>query len=307
MSAPILSIGFPVYNGEQSLHHVLDSILAQDFHDFEVVICDNASTDNTGAICTGYADRDKRIRYFRNETNMGANPNHDRTFHLSLGKYFMWTAHDLVHLPGMLRRCVETLMHGPPSVVLVYPRCEMIFDGRPLAYDARSSIESREGRPYRRLEKVSRHVLMVNQLYGLMRRDALSKTRLNGSYFSSDYVLLAELAMLGEIWEVPEVLIRRRIDSNRGTAAVCHDRKAWMGWLDSRVGAAKGAWLDTRERLALEYFRGAWHLPLKRFDKLLCLLVAPTLPYWRILLRVTGPWRHAIRRFTGRSRAATGS
>jgi glycosyltransferase involved in cell wall biosynthesis len=88
----LVSIGLPVYNAGQYLEEALDSILAQTFEDFELIISDNGSTDNTEAICWSYARRDQRIRYFRNETNLGAAWNFNRVFELASGKYFKWTA-----------------------------------------------------------------------------------------------------------------------------------------------------------------------------------------------------------------------
>jgi hypothetical protein len=201
----------------------------------------------------------------------------------------------------MLRRCVEVMNQAPPSAVLVYPRCETLRDGRILAYGERNSIESRDRRPYRRLGTVLHCVLVVNQLYGLMKADALRKTQLNGPYPSSDYVLLAELAMLGQIREIPEVLLRRRIDSDRGTAAVLHDRKAWQTWLNPNEKKPRRAWLPHRERLALEYLHAAWRLPLKPADRLMCLLSILPVYYGRIsapaqfVLRVTRPLRHKLK------------
>src|SRR5262245_8709621 len=63
--SPRLSIGLPVYNGERYLAEAFDCFLAQSFQDFEIIICDNASTDRTAEICRSYAQRDPRIRYYR--------------------------------------------------------------------------------------------------------------------------------------------------------------------------------------------------------------------------------------------------
>ena len=65
-----ISIGLPVYNGENHIRKNLDSILAQTFKDFELIISDNASTDSTPAICKEYAKKDKRIRYIKQEKNI---------------------------------------------------------------------------------------------------------------------------------------------------------------------------------------------------------------------------------------------
>ena len=85
---PLVSIGMPVFNGDRYLEKALDSILEQTLDDFELVICDNASTDRTGEICRDYAARDRRIRYLRDDTNIGAHPNYNRTFAEARGRYF---------------------------------------------------------------------------------------------------------------------------------------------------------------------------------------------------------------------------
>jgi glycosyltransferase involved in cell wall biosynthesis len=89
---PRVSIGLPVFNGEKYLAEALDSILSQTYRDFKLIISDNASTDRTEQICREYAAKDRRIRYYRNEKNIGAPKNFNRVFELSSGKYFRWDA-----------------------------------------------------------------------------------------------------------------------------------------------------------------------------------------------------------------------
>ena len=91
---PLVSIGMPVFNGEDYVEAALDSILTQTFTNFELIISDNASTDRTEEICNDFADSDDRIRYYRQEKNLGAAANFNRVFELSSGKYFKWAAHD---------------------------------------------------------------------------------------------------------------------------------------------------------------------------------------------------------------------
>ncbi len=88
--APKVSIGLAVYNGEKYLGQAIDSILAQTFTDFELIISDNASTDRTPEICKKYAAQDARIRYHRNPTNIGGANNENQTFRMSRGEYFRW-------------------------------------------------------------------------------------------------------------------------------------------------------------------------------------------------------------------------
>jgi len=89
----LISIGMPVYNGERFIRQALDSLLAQTYQNFELNISDNASTDKTEEICKEYTRGDKRIRYYRNERNMGG-WNFRRVLDLATGEYFMWAAHD---------------------------------------------------------------------------------------------------------------------------------------------------------------------------------------------------------------------
>lgn len=294
MSHPLLSVGLPVFNGAERIGRTLDSLLAQGCDDIEIIISDNGSTDQTRESCEAYARRDKRVRYYRNASNIGVNRNHDRVFELAKGTYFTWSADDVEYLPGMLKRCVETMNQASSAVVLVYPRCEMICSGKAAPSPDGESIASNAPQPHQRLVAVVRHVVMVNQLYGVMKREVLGKTRLNGLYPSSDYVLLAELAMLGEIREIPEVLMRRRIDSDRGTSAVLRDRKAWAQWMDPENRHPWRNRLPYRERLAVEYLLGAWGLPLRWADKYRCLL--SILPAYYGRMSRTGRWLRRVAR-----------
>ena len=85
MNTPRVSIGLPVYNGEKYLRAALDCVVSQEFKDFELILCDNASTDSTEAICREYAARDPRVRYHRNEKNIGATGNYCRVVELARG------------------------------------------------------------------------------------------------------------------------------------------------------------------------------------------------------------------------------
>src|SRR5260370_25170151 len=116
-SAPLLSIGLFVYNGERFIEKTLHSILNQTFTDFELIISDNASTDRTGEIGQTYARRDSRIRYHRSEKNMGAGWNVRRVYELGTGKYFKQAAVDDLLEPGFLQRCVKALVRDPGGVL----------------------------------------------------------------------------------------------------------------------------------------------------------------------------------------------
>ena len=118
---PRVSVGLPVYEGEKYLSKVLDSIAAQTFTDYELIISDNASTDRTREICEARAAADPRIRYSRNATNIGGDRNLYRCFQLSRGDYFLGIAHDDFLHPDYLTRTVSVL-EADESVVLCHAR-----------------------------------------------------------------------------------------------------------------------------------------------------------------------------------------
>jgi glycosyltransferase involved in cell wall biosynthesis len=91
---PKVSIGLPVYNGDKYINKALDSLLSQSFTDFEIIISDNNSIDNTGTICREYVDRDSRIRYIRQIENIGAVDNFEYVLNEATGRYFKWAAAD---------------------------------------------------------------------------------------------------------------------------------------------------------------------------------------------------------------------
>ena len=111
-AVPTVSIGMPVFNGENFVCEAIDSLLAQSFTDFELLISDNASSDRTQAICEAYAARDRRIRYVRQDQNIGAGRNFEFVLDHTRGQFFMWAAHDDVWAANWLEVLVEQMHDG---------------------------------------------------------------------------------------------------------------------------------------------------------------------------------------------------
>jgi glycosyltransferase involved in cell wall biosynthesis len=199
-----------VYNGERYISETIDSLLAQTFEDFELTICDNASTDRTEEICRTYAAKDARIRYVRNATNLGAAKNYRRTFELSSGEYFRWANCDDLFAPESLERCVEVL-DCKRSVVLTYPKTRLIDgDGHPIS-DYDDGLHLQASTASQRFEQLHQRLGLVNAIYGLIRANILKRTGLIGHYLGADRVLLAELTLYGKFWEISKVLFYRRL------------------------------------------------------------------------------------------------
>ncbi len=115
MEMPKVSIGIPIYNEEKWAARALESLLVQSYHNIEIIISDNASTDRTEEICREYSRKDHRIRYYRNDTNMGMGYNFEKVVHLSQGKYFMWAGADDWWAPDFVKMLVEELEGHPEA------------------------------------------------------------------------------------------------------------------------------------------------------------------------------------------------
>lgn len=254
MSArPTISIGLPVYNGENFLEHALRSLQAQTFEDFEVVISDNASTDGTGDIAAGIAAEDARFRYLRNERNLGANPNYNRTFALARGRYFRWHAHDDICDAKYLERCHDVLAQDP-TAVLVHTRTSYIDrNGDPLVPMSRGFLDpdgyiERLGtdeeapamlgdpRPHVRLDAIVNKMSVFFDVFGLARVDDLRRTLLLPSFYGADKVFLAELAVQGRLVRLDEDGFSRRCHAHASTRSA--SLKDLASWSDASRGGA---------------------------------------------------------------------
>ncbi len=263
-AAPI-TIGMPVYNGEPFLGAAIDSILGQTFGDFVLVVSDNGSSDATGEIVRSYAERDERVRYLHSPENRGAAWNYNRVFEECESPFFKWAASDDMLAPTCVERCFEMLSNAPPTVVLVFPLTRLIGADGIGVRDLDDRMNVRESTPHARLGHVVMNVVWGNLVFALMVSDALRRTRGHGSYPSSDWVLLAELAMLGEFWRVPEPLFLRRVHEGMSRRANTTTREVAQ-WFDPSNEGKEGE----LRRLFVEHFEAIRHAPLSRTERSLC-------------------------------------
>lgn len=259
-----VSVGIPVYNAEKYLEPCLQSYLAQTFDAFEVIISDNGSTDRTEAICRAFAAKSPRIRYHRQEKNMGAGWNYNEVLRLARGPYFKWGAYDDMISPGHLAECVAALEANPRDV-LAY--------GLTVVIDAEGKETERfpdpmritQDRPSARFREYLYKVQMTNAVYGVIRKDKLLSTGGLPQYVSGDMVLLAELALLGTFRELPGVLFYRRV---HGEAYVSN--KTWSQratWFDPRN---KGKLVLPTWTHLVKYLELIKRTPMPFGEKILC-------------------------------------
>lgn len=262
-SIPRVSIGLAVYNGEKYVAEAIESILAQTYTDFELIISDNASTDNTAAICQQFSARDSRIRYHRNTTNIGGANNENLTFKLARGKYFRWAAHDDVCHPQLLEKCVKVLDENL-DVVLCYTTIVQIND-RGTQVGVISRNNGKAPNPYVRFRKIAGAHDFLEETYGLIRSDVMRRTRLQQNYTASDRTLMCELALYGRFHVVEEPLFFKRFHPGN-TYLDWRTRMAWFSkTYQGRI--VFPFWMNF-----FDYLVTIRRVSIKPYDKLRCYL-----------------------------------
>jgi glycosyltransferase involved in cell wall biosynthesis len=205
---PRLTIGLPVYNGENFLAESIEALLGQTFEDFELIISDNASTDSTSDICSGYAKLDSRIRYIRQEVNIGLVPNHNFIAEQGTSEFFKMAAHDDLYGRDLLKRCVDALDEHPDVVLAHSWEARIDTDGRvfralryPVAADAPRAPDRFRSMLFDGWDDYT---------YGVIRTPVLRRTRGHGTYHFADRTRNTELNLHGPFYLVPEWLYFRR-------------------------------------------------------------------------------------------------
>lgn len=232
---PRVSIGLPVYNGENFVSDAIASVLAQSFSDWELVISDNASTDRTVEVCRRFADRDSRITVLVADKNQGAAWNFNRVFEQSSGEYFRWLSHDDYLGSDCIARCVDAL-DGDATVILAAtktavinadgyqvlddgpPESDLVFQQLTPASESNRIRLSQSTRASQRYAGILLYSRRCYEVYGLIRREAMRQTQLHPAYCGGEKVWLAEVALMGRIIELPEIQFFCRWHDARFTA-----------------------------------------------------------------------------------------
>jgi glycosyltransferase involved in cell wall biosynthesis len=290
-SSPLVSIGLFVYNGERFIEDTLRSILNQTFTDFELIISDNASTDRTGDIAQAHARRDSRIRYYRNEKNMGAGWNVRRVYELATGKYFKQAAVDDLLEPDFLRQCVE-ILERDPGCVLVYAATKEVDEDGAFIKNYVTPMRTDSNDPAARFRDMMLIPCWSYQIFGVMRMSALRQIPPQGRYVNADTVLLARMALLGRFHEIPEHLFINRHHRGQSNKTLpprlLQPRRIRLTNRYSRKLPGLEWWDPSKARaitfpefrLLREYFMTIYRAPLGAGQKLRC--YSFLLPYIRI-------------------------
>jgi len=229
---PLVSIGLPTRNGARSIRHILDSLLSQTYPHLELIISDNASTDDTEKICQEYAKKDPRIKYLRQKENVGISDNFRFVLDQATGKYFMWAADDdkwEFNYVEVLKSVLErNPTHGVTmsSIVRIYDN-DVFFDkilltGRnDLTHLGYIAVFNKL------LQGVKIHLF----IYGLFRTTLIKKlmSRPFPTCIAGDRILISELALMTHFYSVKDILFTKTI-AKKSIAVRYSDEKLGKEW-----------------------------------------------------------------------------
>ena len=269
--SPLVTIGLPVYNSERYVRQSLDSLLAQTYRDFTLLINDNASTDGTPAILEEYAAKDPRVKWFRNETNIGNPRNFNRVFELTTTPYLKWSTADDLWEPTFLERAID-VMERDPTVALCYPKTYIVDAEGANPTPVEDNLHLMQPDPADRFIGLLTNIGLAHQHLGVTRASCLRRTHLLGVHVASDVNLLAELTLYGKFYELPDRLFYRRFHKTSGSwkrADPAHQAKHYHGTI--RRDTKMTTW-----RCHTRFFSAVAASPLSKRSKL---------RLWRYLLR----------------------
>lgn len=273
-TVPRLSVGLPVYNGEDLLPEAIEAILGQSYKDFELIISDNASTDGTAEICRRYSAEDSRVRYIRQSRNIGLVANHNFLVGVARGEFFKWASHDDLYARDFLQRCVGALDEHPEAA-LAHAWCVLLdmANATPIKFFKYPEATASPQAPLR-----FRSVLFEGKgewIYAVYRTSILRQTPLHATYHSGDRTLIAELALHGPLCQIPDWLYFRRDHPNRdlsarGWSAIYDPHRAsplrnpairlYAEYLWGYVSAIRRAPLSPAEKRECYSYLGKWLL-----------------------------------------------
>ena len=264
-TVPRLSVGLPVYNGEDLLPEAIEAILGQSYKDFELIISDNASTDRTAEICRRYSEEDSRVHYIRQSRNIGMIANHNFLVGIARGEFFKWASHDDLYARDFLQRCVEALDEHPEAV-LAHAWCVLLdgVNGIPIDF-----FKYPEATASPRASQRFRSMLFDGKgdwTYAVFRTGILRQTPLHATYHGGDRTLITEMALHGPLCQIPDWLFFRRDHPNRRLST-----REWCSiWDPRRANLLRNPPIRLYAEYLWGYASAVRRAPLPRVEKREC-------------------------------------
>jgi GT2 family glycosyltransferase len=251
---PRLTIGLPVRNGGDHLAEALDSLLAQTYADFDLVVSDNASDDDTQEIVQARVAYDARVRYMRRDDPVGAAENFDRVLAEASGELFAWAAHDDIWEPLFLERLIA-LLDAHQGAALAFCDVDNVDERGRSVKHLRGVRGVAGGGP--RVVRLIRYLRSAewkgraNAVYGVARTEALRASGGLRAYtaaaWGQDFHLLFKVVAQGAIVHEPTLLFHKRLGNPDGS----HSPLEMMRYVNGYRLAGRDVGLRPLERVAV--------------------------------------------------------
>ena len=213
----LVSVGLPVRNGADRVAAAVKSVLTQDHEHLELVICDNASTDDTEEVCRALAAQDRRIVYRRHDENIGILNNFQSTLRFATGDFFRWMGDDDWLASECISRCLDVFA-ADEDLFMVTNQFEYVGPDGCAQTETYTGSGFRSPRPTARLDEILRLLneshLLIDPEYGLFRREPLLRID-RRNILNDDQIFATKAALAGRWGHVPEVLARRSFKFER--------------------------------------------------------------------------------------------
>jgi glycosyltransferase involved in cell wall biosynthesis len=234
---PMLTIGLPVYNGENGIRRSIDSILAQTFTDFELIISDNASTDSTSDICSEYEKKDSRVRHVRHSETRNFMINWRFPVEQAKGKYFMWISDDDIWEDTFVEKNIEILESHPKvvgsisNIKLFGPNIKNYMSNSKESQSKLKIVRSVTGTYEEKVKKILEFNWCLN-LYSIFRTKELKKSLVYTVLISWDFAVMLSVIEFGEFYVLDEVLLKRGTEGATSNPSFMNTLKVMeIGWL----------------------------------------------------------------------------
>ena len=225
-SNPLVTIGIPVFNGEKYIRKAIDSILAQTFCNFNCIISDNGSTDQTEIICKEYEKKDERITYVKQGENRGVDFNFRFVLSKAKSKYFVWLAYDDYWESTFLEKNTKILEENHDVVgsigIVKFIGIKDFHIKKNLVFKIKNKMRRGSNDQYEKYahvrpvsgiyeKKVSTYLRFdqASFVYGLFRTDKLQNRMVSAEQAGWDLLLIFNILKDGDLHVVDEILLYR--------------------------------------------------------------------------------------------------
>ncbi|MDF2448053.1 MAG: glycosyl hydrolase [Bacteroidota bacterium] len=266
-----LSVCIPVFNGENFIEEAINSVLNQNFNEFELIIVDNNSTDKTSQIISKI--NDPRIKFFRNESNIGLIPNWNKSLEYVQGEYVkILPADDFLYPECLQKQCAILDNDYNHEISMVCSGRNIINNNGKVLF--RRCFSNEEG-AVNGIFAINKNVRSGGNIIGeggavLFRKDILKKTGLFNSpiFYVLDLDLWYKILLHGNLYVFPQPLSAFRVSGSSASVQVVNQqfedlskfnkdiylkKEYKVTWLNYKLGLAKALMLTQAKKILYKY------------------------------------------------------